>query len=95
MMRYILLAALLVASALPAAAQDATQDVGRLTGTLAKIRATGTITLGVRDFGVAVLLRTCRAGSPSVTRSNCAGEIVDDVTAGNSAACRLRSPIRR
>ena len=80
MMRYLLLAMLLVAFAFPAAAQDATQDVGRLTGTLAKVRATGTITLGVRDSALPFSYRLPN-GTPVGYAVELCREIVDDVVA--------------
>ncbi len=80
MMRYLLLAMLLVAFAFPAAAQDATQDVGRLTGTLAKVRATGTITLGVRDSALPFSYRLPN-GKPVGYAVELCREIVDDVVA--------------
>ncbi|MBV9427464.1 MAG: amino acid ABC transporter substrate-binding protein [Bradyrhizobiaceae bacterium] len=44
-----LAAAMLVASALMAAAQEQEQPVGKLTGTLAKVNGSGTIALGYRE----------------------------------------------
>ena len=76
-MRRLLLAVVLSAAwALPAGAQD----VARLSGTLAKIRASGTIVLGVRDSAMPFSYRL-PDGSPAGYAVALCQELVDDVSA--------------
>jgi len=76
-MRRLLLAVVLSAAwALPAGAQDVT----RLSGTLAKIRASGTIVLGVRDSAMPFSYRL-PDGSPGGYAVALCQEVVDDVSA--------------
>jgi len=76
MMRFLLVIGLCTAWALPAEAQD----VGRLSGTLAKIRASGTITLGVRDSALPFSY-TLPNGSPIGYAVELCQELVEDVSA--------------
>jgi glutamate/aspartate transport system substrate-binding protein len=71
----VLAAGLLLASALPAAAQD---DAS--TGTLAKIHASGSITLGVRDFALPFSYKLPN-GKPAGYAVDLCRELVDDISA--------------
>jgi ABC-type amino acid transport substrate-binding protein len=79
-MRHLLFATLLTALALPAAAEDASQNIGPLTGTLAKVRASGSITLGVRDSALPFSYHLPN-GKPVGYAVQLCQEIVDDVSA--------------
>ncbi len=80
MMRFLLVTALLAGLAGTARAQDSTTDIGRLAGTLAKVRASGTITLGVRDSALPFSYRLPN-GTPVGYAVELCQEIVDDVVA--------------
>ena len=75
MKRLILVLSLLGAFASPAVAQDAT-----LTGTLAKIHDTGTITLGVRDSALPFSYRL-PDGTPVGFAVDLCRELVADISA--------------
>ncbi len=79
-MRYLLCATVFTVLALPAAAQDASQNIGLLTGTLAKVRASGSITLGVRDAALPFSYHLPNGALVGYAVQLCQ-EIVDDVSA--------------
>jgi ABC-type amino acid transport substrate-binding protein len=83
-MRYLLFATVCTGLALPAAAQDTSQNIGLLTGTLAKVRASGSITLGVRDATLPFSYHLPN-GQPVGYAVQLCQEVVDDVSAELSA----------
>jgi ABC-type amino acid transport substrate-binding protein len=80
MMRIFLAAVLLAGWAVSVMAQDAGTDIDRLAGTLAKVRASGTITLGVRDSALPFSYRLAN-GTPVGYAVELCQEIVEDVSA--------------